>query len=59
VPLRDSRHARHPIDPKIDCVFNALLGAEANRSLLIHCLNAMLGAKTFGVGLNLVLASWR
>ena len=23
---------RHPIDPKIDCVFKALLGAEANRA---------------------------
>ena len=35
---------RHPIDPKIDCVFKALLGAEANRTLLIHFLNAMLGS---------------
>ncbi|MEA1048247.1 Rpn family recombination-promoting nuclease/putative transposase [Lamprobacter modestohalophilus] len=35
---------RHHIDPKIDCVFKALLGAEANRCLLIHFLNAMLGA---------------
>ena len=34
---------RHPIDPKIDCVFKALLGAEANRDLLVHFLNAMLG----------------
>ena len=34
---------RHPIDPKIDCVFKALLGAESNRALLIHFLNAMLG----------------
>jgi predicted transposase/invertase (TIGR01784 family) len=34
---------RHPIDPKIDCVFKALLGAEANRGLLVHFLNAMLG----------------
>ena len=34
----------HPIDPKIDCVFKALLGAEANRRLLIHFLNAILGA---------------
>lgn len=36
---------RHPIDPKIDCVFKALLGAEANRRLLIHFLNAVLGAE--------------
>lgn len=36
---------RHFIDPKIDCVFKALLGAEANRSLLIHFLNAMLGSE--------------
>ena len=34
---------RHAIDPKIDCVFKALLGAEANRVLLIHFLNAILG----------------
>ena len=34
---------RHPIDPKIDCVFKALLGAEENRNLLIHFLNAILG----------------
>jgi predicted transposase/invertase (TIGR01784 family) len=34
---------RHPIDPKIDCVFKALLGSEDNRALLIHFLNAMLG----------------
>ncbi len=34
---------RHPIDPKIDCVFKALLGSEANRALLIHFLNATLG----------------
>ena len=36
---------RHPIDPKIDCVFKALLGAEANERLLVHFLNAMLGAE--------------
>ena len=36
---------RHPIDPKVDCVFKALLGAEANRDLLIHFLNAVLGAE--------------
>ena len=36
---------RHPIDPKIDCVFKALLGAEDNRALLIHFLNALLGAE--------------
>ncbi len=35
---------RHSIDPKIDCVFKALLGAESNRSLLIHFLNAILGS---------------
>ncbi|MGH8475998.1 MAG: Rpn family recombination-promoting nuclease/putative transposase [Methylococcales bacterium] len=33
---------KHRIDPKIDCVFKALLGSEANRNLLIHFLNAML-----------------
>ena len=36
---------RHSIDPKIDCVFKALLGAEDNRALLIHFLNALLGAE--------------
>ncbi|MBK5937773.1 Rpn family recombination-promoting nuclease/putative transposase [Halochromatium roseum] len=36
---------RHPIDPKIDCVFKALLGAETNRALLIHFLNAILGSE--------------
>jgi predicted transposase/invertase (TIGR01784 family) len=34
---------RHSIDPKIDCVFKALLGSEDNRALLIHFLNAVLG----------------
>ena len=34
---------RHRINPKVDCVFKALLGAEANRALLIHFLNAVLG----------------
>jgi predicted transposase/invertase (TIGR01784 family) len=33
---------KHSIDPKIDCVFKALLGAERNRRLLIHFLNAIL-----------------
>lgn len=33
---------RHPIDPKVDCGFKALLGSEDNRALLIHCLNAVL-----------------
>lgn len=33
---------KHAIDPKVDCVFKALLGAERNRRLLIHFLNAML-----------------
>jgi predicted transposase/invertase (TIGR01784 family) len=33
---------KHPIDPQVDCVFKALLGAEENRNLLIHFLNAIL-----------------
>lgn len=33
---------RHAIDPKIDCVFKALLGADENRNLLLHFLNAFL-----------------
>jgi predicted transposase/invertase (TIGR01784 family) len=36
---------RHPIDPKIDCVFKALLGSEENRALLVHFLNAILGSE--------------
>ncbi len=35
---------RHPIDPTVDGVFRALFGAEANRDLLIHFLNAVLAA---------------
>jgi predicted transposase/invertase (TIGR01784 family) len=34
---------KHRIDPKVDCVFKALLGSDDNRRLLIHFLNAMLG----------------
>ena len=33
---------KHHIDPKIDCVFKALLGADDNRNLLVHFLNAIL-----------------
>ena len=33
---------QHAIDPKVDCVFKALLGAETNSALLIHFLNAIL-----------------
>ncbi len=33
---------KHAIDPKIDCVFKALLGSEENRNLLGHFLNAFL-----------------
>ncbi|PZN79902.1 MAG: hypothetical protein DM484_10665 [Candidatus Methylumidiphilus alinenensis] len=32
---------KHRIDPKIDCVFKALLGSEENRNLLVHFLNAV------------------
>lgn len=35
---------KHHIDPKVDCVFKKLLGSEENRDLLIHFLNATLGA---------------
>jgi len=34
---------KHAIDPKIDCVFKAILGSEDNINLLIHFLNATLG----------------
>ncbi|MCB9763305.1 MAG: Rpn family recombination-promoting nuclease/putative transposase [Alphaproteobacteria bacterium] len=33
---------RHPIDPKVDMVFKALFGSEANRNLLIAFLNDIL-----------------
>ncbi len=36
---------KHPIDPKIDCVFKALLGAQENRNLLVHFLNAVLATE--------------
>jgi predicted transposase/invertase (TIGR01784 family) len=36
---------QYHIDPKIDCVFKALLGSEDNRCLLIHFLNAMLAGE--------------
>lgn len=36
---------KHSINPKVDCVFKALLGSEDNRHLLVHFLNAILGAE--------------
>jgi predicted transposase/invertase (TIGR01784 family) len=36
---------QHAIDPKIDCVFKALLGSDENRNLLIHFLNAFLASE--------------
>ena len=33
---------QHPINPQVDCVFKALLGADENKALLIHFLNAVL-----------------
>ena len=33
---------KHRIDPKIDCVFKALLSSEEKRNLLVHFLNAVL-----------------
>ena len=36
---------KHRIDPKVDCVFKALLGTEPNRNLLTHFLNAILAAE--------------
>ena len=35
----------NPIDPRIDCVFKAILGAIENKNLLIHFLNAILELK--------------
>ncbi len=36
---------KHHIDPKVDCVFKAILGSEENRNLLIHFLNAILACE--------------
>jgi predicted transposase/invertase (TIGR01784 family) len=36
---------KHNIDPKVDCVFKALLGKEENSNLLVHFLNAVLGSE--------------
>ncbi|CAK0777369.1 hypothetical protein CCP3SC15_570009 [Gammaproteobacteria bacterium] len=36
---------KHRIDPKIDCVFKALLGSLENRNLLAHFLNAILASE--------------
>ena len=33
---------KHQIDPKVDCVFKAILGDEDHTHLLIHFLNAIL-----------------
>jgi hypothetical protein len=33
---------KHRIDPKIDCVFKALLSSEEKRNLLVHFLNTVL-----------------
>jgi predicted transposase/invertase (TIGR01784 family) len=43
--LSPSTPVKHRIDPKIDCVFKALLGSEENRNLLIHFINAVLGGE--------------
>ena len=42
---RNPMPQRHPIDPKVDCVFKALLGSRSNQNLLIHFLNAVLGSE--------------
>ncbi len=36
---------KHKIDPKVDCVFKAILGSEKNKNLLIHFLNSVLCLK--------------
>lgn len=33
---------KHKIDPRIDCVFKAILASDGNGNLLVHFLNAML-----------------
>ena len=39
------------IDPKVDCVFKAILGSEEHKSLLVHFLNAVL-ARDPGIRLS-------
>jgi len=34
---------KHPIDPKVDCVFKAILGSPENSNLLVNFINAALG----------------
>ena len=36
---------KHSIDPKVDCVFKAILGAQEHTNLLIHFLNATLAGE--------------
>lgn len=36
---------KHQIDPKVDCVFKAILGSEDNKGLLVHFLNAVLASE--------------
>ena len=37
---------RHYIDPLIDCVFKAILGADANVNLLCNFLNSILSPRS-------------
>jgi predicted transposase/invertase (TIGR01784 family) len=46
---------KHNIDPKVDCVFKALLGKEENSNLLVHFLNAVLGAELSEPIVNVVI----
>lgn len=41
---RGSLTTRHPIDPKIGCVFKVLLGTESNRRRLTADLSGFAGA---------------
>jgi hypothetical protein len=36
---------KRPIDPRVDCVFKALLGSKENTNLLVHFINAILGSE--------------
>jgi predicted transposase/invertase (TIGR01784 family) len=36
---------KHQIDPKVDCVFKAILGSDDNKALLVHFLNAVLASE--------------
>ena len=45
--MTDERQPVICIDPRVDCVFKALLGSEENQDLLIHFFNAFINIFIF------------